>query len=350
MNNEIHSSKKICVLIPAYNAEATIASVIKGALKFVPDVIVADDGSEDDTSSIAYSSGAKVIKIPKNRGKGNALKILFEEAAAGNYDAVITMDSDAQHNPEEIPSFIRAYEERPYNIVVGSRMAEKEKIPRARYNSMHVARFYISFAANQFIEDTQCGFRLYPLSVIQNMNLFTERYVTETEILMKAGDAGAEIRFVGVKAIYDNGSESHFRSVIDVAKITAYVISYITIKWLIEGISPTKFTYNKMNSVRDFLSRTKSADFACQVITAFTALPISVLFYLEYLLANLFNRKNFTVIRKLNRGFFSITLATQMLPILLIIAITENICTSIGFKFRFTDRFIQRFYPDLWSR
>jgi len=342
------TSKRICVIIPAYNAASTIASVIKGALKYVPEVIVADDGSEDNTSEIAKSAGADVIKITNNKGKGNALKLLFAKAMEKGCDAVISMDADAQHDPEEIPSFMRAHIERPDDIIVGSRMSEKEKIPRARYNSMHVARFYISLGANQFIEDTQCGFRLYPLRVIRNMNLFTERYVTETEILMKAGDMGTTIRFINIRAIYNEGG-SHFKAVTDVAKITAYVISYITVKWLIEGLSSNPCTYNKDNSIRDFFSKTKTGDFIFQTITAVTTLPIPVFFYIEYVISSLLGWNNFMSMRKLNKSFFPITLATQMLPVLLVVSIAEKLLNPLGFRIRFVDRLILQFYPHLWD-
>ena len=83
------------------------------------------------------------------------------------YEAVISIDADGQHDPEEIPQFVAMHTRYPEAIISGSRMHEKEKIPRARYNSMLIARFYISLAANQFLDDTQCGFRLYPLSFIK---------------------------------------------------------------------------------------------------------------------------------------------------------------------------------------
>ena len=227
-------------------------------------------------------------------------------------------------------------------------MAEKEKIPRARYNSMHVARFYISLASNQFIEDTQCGFRLYPLSIIKRINLFTGRYVTETEILMKAGDMGTRISFIGIKAIYNGGS--HFKAVTDVAKITAYVISYLTMKWLIEGISSNPNTYDKETSIRDFFSRTKVTDLLFQTMTAVTTLLVAVFFYLEYTISNFFGKSNFMSIRKLNKSFFHIALASEMLPVLLVISIAEKLLNSAGFKFRFVDRIILKFYPHIWNR
>ncbi len=340
---------EICVVIPAYNASKTIKSVVTSALKHVNRVIVVDDGSNDSTAIAATEAGAKVIVTGKNKGKGNALKVLFQSAMEQGYKAVISMDADGQHDPEEIPHFIRAYNMYPDAIIVGSRMHEKEKIPRSRYNSMHIARFYISFAANQFIEDTQCGFRLYPLPLIRKMQLTTDGYVTETEILMKAGDMGAEIRFVNIKAIYCE-NKSHFRPVTDVTNITAYVIFYLTIKWLIEGVSPNRpFTYKK-NNIRDIIVKHKITFRLLQGITVLATLPFSLLCLIEYVLLSPIFKNNFASVRRVNCGFSKITLASHMLPVVLIFAIIEKLANSAGFTLNFLDRFIERFFPYIWQK
>ena len=337
---------KLCVIIPAYNASNTIRSVITGALNHVHKVFVVDDGSSDSTATVASEAGAEVIVIDRNRGKGNALKVLFQKAMEDGYDAVISMDADGQHDPEEIPQFISTHALYPDDIIVGSRMHDKGKIPRARYNSMHVARFYISLAANQFIEDTQCGFRLYPLSLIKKLRSITERYVTETEILMKAGDSGSTIRFVPVKAIYAD-NKSHFRPIMDVTAITAYVISYLHIKWSIEGVTSNKPCSYSQDNIRDKIGIYKTADLFFQIVTAFTALPATVLFFLAYtLLAPTVN--NYLTIRKLKCGFFKITIATQMLPVLLIAAILEKALNRIDIELQMVDNLVQWAFPHLW--
>ena len=122
----------ICVIIPAYNVAGTIGDVVKGALRHVRVVMVADDGSVDGTGDTALAAGADVISIHRNRGKGNALKVLFKEAAKQGFTTVISMDGDGQHNPDEIPRLIHAHKENSGSIVVGSRMHSRENIPRAR--------------------------------------------------------------------------------------------------------------------------------------------------------------------------------------------------------------------------
>ena len=342
-------ASKICVVIPAYNASKTIRHVVRGALKYVPTVIVADDGSIDNTAQIATEAGAEVIVIDRNRGKGHALKMLFQRTINEGYDVVISMDADSQHNPEDIHSFIHTHKMHPDDIIVGSRMHKKEKIPRRRYNSMHIARFYISLAANQFIEDTQCGFRLYPLSLIKRILLTTDRYVTETEILMKAGDMGASIRFVNIRVIYGENC-SHFRPVIDIAAISSYVISYLTIKWFVEGASSDRpFTYSP-NNIHDLIGRHKTIYLLFKTTAVFTALPFSLLWFCEYILLSPIIKNNFTSVRRVGCGFFKITLATHTLPIILIIAIFEKSLGIVGIKIRLVHRFIERFYPNLWDK
>lgn len=339
----------ICVAIPAYNASGTIREVIRGALKYVSRVTVADDGSTDDTATVASQAGAEIVVIEKNKGKGNALKLLFQKAIEEGYRAVISMDADGQHDPEDIPQFIATYARYPDEIIVGSRMYEKEKIPRARYNSMCIARFYVSLVANQFLEDTQCGFRLYPLSLIKKLHLMTERYVTETELLMKAGDMGINIRFVKVKTIYsENGS--HFKPITDITSITAYIISYAHIKWLIEGVtSNNQNTYSAKNYLRDMIGKNRKIDVLFQILTAFTALPATIFYLVEYFILPPFIPHNFASIRKLGCGFSKITIATQMLPFVLIFAIIEKAIRAAGFQINLVDKFIERFFPNLWK-
>ncbi|HMK60009.1 MAG TPA: glycosyltransferase family 2 protein [Dissulfurispiraceae bacterium] len=341
-------SSEICVVIPAFNAEETLDGVVRGALKYVSKVIVADDGSTDRTASVASDAGADVILIGKNYGKGNALKTLFNRAAEAGFSAVISMDADGQHDPGEIPKFIAEHERCGDCIVVGSRMHDKDKIPKARYNSMHIARFYVSLVSNQFVEDTQCGYRLYPLEIIRQLKLVTGKYVTETELLMKAGDMGRKITFVNIRTIYGE-TGSHFRPITDVTLITAYVISYVHIKWLIEGVTSNNAnTYTPDRHLRDMISRYRIVDNIFMTLTAFTALPASIFYLLEYILLPLFVPNNFASIRKLGCGFARITLATQMLPVTLIVAVIQKLLGKAGIKKGLVDRFILKFYPHLW--
>jgi glycosyltransferase involved in cell wall biosynthesis len=342
-------TSNICAVIPAYNAADTIQQVVNSVFEHVPHVLVADDGSTDDTARLAADAGAEVIKMEENTGKGDALKRLFRRADHLGYKAVISIDADNQHDPAEIPLFLETHRQYPDDIILGSRMHEKEKIPRARYNSMHIARFFVSLAANQYIEDTQCGFRLYPLSLIKKMVLTSARYVTETEILIKAGDMGSQIRTVKIGALY-GAHTSHFRSVLDVDAITAYVISYLFVKWLKESVTDNcPYTYTP-NNVRDRIGKNKFINQRFQTFAAIAIFPFMILSSVQYLLSTLFGKNYFASIRQLGCDIYKIFLATIMLPLLLAIATVESVINKAGFKARFTDRFIAIFYPDLWNK
>ena len=337
----------ICIIIPAYNAGRTIGAVVSGALTHCPDVFVADDGSMDNTGDSAADAGAKVIRIPFNRGKGNALKVLFDAAREKGYEAVISMDADGQHDPDAIPLFIEKHKKSPHNIIVGSRMAERDRIPRARLNSMQIANFYASLASNQFLEDTQCGYRLYPLGLISQLLLTTGGYVTETEILIKAGDSGNHISFIDIEAIY-NHNGSHFRAIRDFSAITAYVISYLTIKWIIEGACPDRpYTYSR-GGVRDRLARNRVVNGLFQTATVFTALPITLFFWMEYVLFGPFIN-NFASVRRLGCGYLKIAAATYMLPVMLAVLFIEKLLDIAGVQKGLTDAVVKKFYRNVWN-
>ncbi len=341
------SDQKICILIPAYNAARSIHQVITDALKYCHDIIVADDGSTDDTYNLAISTGVKVVKIDRNKGKGNALKVLFSEAIELGYDAVITMDADGQHDADSIPSFIEKHKKYPDSLIVGSRMGDKSIIPQARLNSMRLANFFSSLAANQYLEDTQSGYRLYPLTLIKSIVLTSEKYATETEILIKAGDIGTVIRFVHIKTIYnDNGS--HFRTIRDFSSITAYVIAYINIKWLKEGVIPDRPNTYKRGCLLDKIGRNKILMLLFQTMSVLATLPLAVFFLAEFLVLSPF-MNNFASIRRYGCGYFKIVVATFMLPMLLVILAVDKTLNAFNIRLRLLDRSIEKYYPELRS-
>ncbi len=210
----------LMALVPALDAADTIAQVVNGAREHVERVVVVDDGSADETAAEAEKAGALVIRHDRNLGKGEALKTGFKHAQAEDFEAVVTLDADTQHDPAEIPSLIKAFDAGA-DIVIGARLADKEKIPRARYYTNLVGVACISWRAGCRIEDTQSGFRVYRISAVRDIRLYTHRFDTETEILIKAGRRGKRIVTVPVKTIYTDEiiSKSHFRPVYDTYRI-----------------------------------------------------------------------------------------------------------------------------------
>lgn len=339
---------RICVIMPAYDVQATIGTVIKDTLQYIPKVIVVDDGSSDQTARVATQAGGEVISLKTNRGKGHALKVLFQRAMEEGYDAVISMDADGQHEPKEIPRFIKAHVANPEAVIVGSRMHSIDKIPRARYNSMHIARFFISYAANQFIEDTQCGFRVYPLGLVKKLRLTQGRYVTESELLIKAGDSGGRVMTIPIGTIY-GGHVSHFRPVLDVTFITAYIISYQLLKYGIETFYLNRPYRYKKNNLRDLIARNTVVDYIFKTITPCVYIPGMFVYTCLRLFVAPFNIRNLVSVQQFKGGIYRLTLASALLPMILVIIIVEKLLSFAGIKFRRVDKFIQTFYPHVWS-
>lgn len=347
----MNGNATVCGIIPAYNARETIAGVVRGVLRYLGTVIVADDGSSDGTAEVAREAGAEVIALKENRGKGSALRALFAEARRRGFSVVIALDADGQHDADDIPSFLQVHRDHREAIVTGSRMWDPGQIPRHRHNSMLVSRFFVSLAANQFIQDTQCGFRLYPLSVIESVALLKERYVTETEILMKAGDSGREVRYLPIKAHYPPGHTTHFRSVPDVAAISVYVISYLMVKWMIEGLRPgVTNTYRGPGTGRDVFFLSPRWDRTFEVLTLLAALPLSMLYGLWYYVARFFS---VPALHSLGGGGIpvgSLLLSVMLLPVLLALSIVDLIGNRLRIHPDLTTGFVRRHYSNPWHQ
>ncbi len=222
----------VCALIPARNAETSIGEVIDRTKEHLDRVIVVNDGSTDRTEEIARSRGVEIISLPSNCGKGYALRQGFSLALNNGCNGILTLDADGQHDPEDIPNFLEAHEVDSRAILIGSRMAQADRFPRQRYYSNRTAAFFISKALGQSLEDTQCGFRLYPAETLRAIRLTTSHFQTETEVLLRAVRRGIRLNSVAVKNIYPNGNspQSNFRPVIDTFYICMVVLqSYLGI-------------------------------------------------------------------------------------------------------------------------
>ncbi|MBM4331838.1 MAG: glycosyltransferase family 2 protein [Deltaproteobacteria bacterium] len=217
---------QVCALIPAFNAESSIGEVIARTKGFVDGVIVVNDGSTDRTGEVASVHDVELISIPSNRGKGYALRQGFARALSNGCNAILTLDADGQHDPADIPNFLGAHDKDSGAILIGSRMAQAERFPRQRYYSNRAAVFFISKALGQRLEDTQCGFRLYPSQVIRRIVLTTSHFQMETEVLLRAARQGVRLQSVPVKNIYVNGNgpRSNFRPVVDTFYICMVVL------------------------------------------------------------------------------------------------------------------------------
>jgi glycosyltransferase involved in cell wall biosynthesis len=221
------NSNPYCAIIPAYNAESSIAEVIDRTKEHVSRVIVVNDGSTDHTEDVARSCKAEILPLSSNRGKGYALRQGFQLALSNGCRAVVTLDADGQHDPTDIPNFFAAHQKDSRAILIGSRMAQVDRFPRQRYYSNRTAAYFISKALGQYLEDTQCGFRLYPAETLRSIPLTTSHFQTETEVLLRAVRRGIRLGSVPVKNIYHlngNSPRSNFRPVIDTFYICMVVL------------------------------------------------------------------------------------------------------------------------------
>jgi glycosyltransferase involved in cell wall biosynthesis len=217
----------LAAVIPAYNETATLRAVAQRALPHVDLLIVVDDASTDGTRDTIAGLPLTLIANEKNRGKGKSLCRGIGHAIGQGADAIVTLDGDGQHAPEDIPRLRAAAERNPNALVIGSRLHESHKIPRDRYLAQRVGDFCIGWAARRAVQDSQCGFRIYPAGMFRIVALEADSasgFVFESEVLIDAARAGIDIVSVPVAAIYEpRGRRSHFRPVKDFCCVGAMV-------------------------------------------------------------------------------------------------------------------------------
>lgn len=215
-----------CVIIPTFNESNKIALLVKEIKKQGLEVIVVDDGSEDNTAQIAQDSGAIVLRNEINLGKGASLSRGFDYSLKSGYEAVITMDGDGQHLPEDIPYFIRLAKYSESGIIIGNRMQKTRNMPLERVLTNKFMSWLISLVAGQKIPDTQCGFRLIKIEVLQKVRLLTSKYETESEILIKGSRLGFKIESVAIKSIY-RGEKSRINPLVDTFRFIRFIVKEI---------------------------------------------------------------------------------------------------------------------------
>jgi glycosyltransferase involved in cell wall biosynthesis len=193
-------------IIPALNEEDTIGSVVLGTKKHVDKVIVIDDGCRDKTAEIARLAGAEVAQHSKNEGKGIALKTGFEVAKKFNAHAVVCIDADGQHNPDDIPEVIAPILSGEAEMVIGSRYINKEHkkdIPKYRRLGLWILTKTINLGSEVKTTDSQCGFRAFSGDVLDKFIFNQKGLSVESEMLEDAIDNDIKIKEVPISARYE---------------------------------------------------------------------------------------------------------------------------------------------------
>jgi len=196
---------KTCVLIPSYNESRTIGKIVNEITKMGLQVLVVDDGSTDNTEKIASENGAVVMRHIKNLGKGASLKEGFNFVLkTTNFECVIIMDGDGQHNPKNIEKFVAHAEKTGADIIIGNRMTFTRDMPLLRLATNRFMSSLLSLICRQDIPDTQCGFRLIRRNVLKELTLESNKFDMESEILIKASRKKFKIDSVPIETIYRN--------------------------------------------------------------------------------------------------------------------------------------------------
>ena len=195
-------------LVPAYQAESTIAAVVRGIRDIVARVLVVDDGSSDRTAAEAESAGAEVLRRAANGGKGAAVRSGLERLLATDATHVAFVDADGQHDPADLPRLLDAARNGA-RFVIGSRMADPDAIPAYRYRTNEIGSRILTRMTGLEVEDAQSGYRVVSSDVLRKLALNARGYIIETEILLKAARHLDRFTHVPVRAIY--GGHSHYR-------------------------------------------------------------------------------------------------------------------------------------------
>jgi glycosyltransferase involved in cell wall biosynthesis len=205
---------KCAVLIPAYNASLTLGELLSRTVSVIAadSIIVIDDGSTDATAQIAEHHRVHLVRHPSNRGKGTALQTGFDRCLDGTFDAVITMDADLQHRPEDIPRFIERHRLLRRDIIIGSRLHRLKGMPIHRILSNTITTFLVRARTGAHVADSQSGFRFISAAVLKSVRLDSTGYEAETEFLIKAAQKGFTVDSIPIDTIYA-GEKSHMKHI-----------------------------------------------------------------------------------------------------------------------------------------
>jgi len=217
------------VCIPALNAEKSIGRIVKKCLNHVDEVIVCDDGSSDNTATIARENGAEVISHEKNQGYGAALMTLFDQARKKDTDVMITLDADGQHDPNDIPLFLKKMKENKSDIVIGSRFLNNKKRPSYRNTGIKVITSTLNLGSGLKITDGQSGFRTYSKIALNQINITEKGMSASSEILQKASNKNLSISEIPITVSYE-GHTSNQNSLSHGTAVLLSTIKFISVK------------------------------------------------------------------------------------------------------------------------
>ncbi len=248
-------SVNYCVIIPTYNNAKTLKRVLDGVLLQTQDIIVINDGSTDDTATILKEyPNIFCIHLAKNSGKGKALRVGFKEAQKKHFQHAITIDSDGQHFPKDIPVFLSELEksQKPL-LLIGSRNMTQENVPKKSSFGNKFSNFWFWFETGISLTDTQSGFRSYPLQNIPK-RFFTNKFEFEIEVIVRSAWKGVLVKNIPIQVLYDPSERvSHFRPFKDFTRIS--ILNTVLVIIALIYIKPRDLFYSfKKKKFKDFIN------------------------------------------------------------------------------------------------
>ncbi|MCB9426305.1 MAG: DUF2062 domain-containing protein [Flavobacteriales bacterium] len=248
------SDVKVCVIIPTYNNERTLARVIDGVLVHTNEVIIVNDGATDSTPEILKSyQSLQQIHFKKNIGKGKALREGFKKAIELGYNYAVTIDSDGQHFPDDIPSFLKEIEISSDPILlIGSRNMEQDGIPKKSSFGNKFSNFWFWFETGIKLEDTQSGYRVYPLDILPK-KFFTKKFEFEIESIVRVAWKGVTVKNIPINISYNPEERvTHFRPFKDFTRIS--ILNTVLVVIALLYIKPRDLFKNfKKKSLKRFI-------------------------------------------------------------------------------------------------
>lgn len=212
---------RLLALIPAYNESAAIQRVVTESLGHLP-VLVVDDGSQDNTASLAQAAGAEVLVQNPNQGKGAALRRGFVYALENNFDGVIALDGDGQHDPAEIPAFAAIFASQQPDLLIGHRRFSEMPVVRRLANTLGFLIF--SWAMGTHILDNQSGYRLTSRRLMERLLAGKESgYEFEMEEIVSCVEAGYRLAWTPIRTIYA-GEASYIRPI-------PHIVNFVRVAW-----------------------------------------------------------------------------------------------------------------------
>nr|WP_294931490.1 DUF2062 domain-containing protein [uncultured Flavobacterium sp.] len=247
--HDLLNSTSFCVIVPTYNNHKTLRKVLDFILGYTSNIIIVNDGSTDDTSEILKSySQLTQIHHPQNLGKGRALRNGFRKAIEMKFEYAITIDSDGQHFASDIPNFILEIQNEPNSLLIGSRNMTQENVPKKSSFGNKFSNFWFKFETGIKLDDTQSGFRLYPLQLIPKQ-FYTNKFEFEIEVIVRSAWKGIPVKNIPIQVLYDPAERvSHFRPFRDFTRIS--ILNTVLVTNALLYIKP-----------RDFFRRAKKKGF-----------------------------------------------------------------------------------------